>query len=96
MARSPRESEIIYQQFEVANSAVARMVDAFMAQIESMVGKLEPFFATYILERMLLILCHRMTRLIDNPRFAQHMGPETIKLSHAMADYRESRCVDRG
>ncbi|HYI31205.1 MAG TPA: hypothetical protein VD863_25460 [Bradyrhizobium sp.] len=79
-----------------ADSAVARMVDAFMARIGSMFGKLEPVYATYILERMLLILCHRMARLIDNPRFADHMAPATIKLCDAMADYRDSRCVDRG
>ena len=79
-----------------ADSAVARLVDAFMAQIESMFGKLEPVYATYILERMLLILCYRMTRLIDNPRFAEHRAPATIKLCDAMADYRDSRCLDSG
>ena len=78
-----------------ADSAVARMVDAFIARIESMFGKLEPVYATYILERMLLILCHRITKLLHDPRFAEHMGPETMKLSNAMADYRDSRCVDR-
>jgi hypothetical protein len=83
-------------QFDKADSAVARLVDAFMTRIEAMFGELEPAYATYILKRMLLILCHRMTRLLDDPRFAEHMGPETIKLSNAMADYRDSRCVDRG
>ena len=78
-------------QFDKADSAVARMVDAFMARTESMFGKLEPAYATYILERMLLILCHRMTRLIDNPNLAEHLGPATLKLSDAMADYRDSR-----
>ena len=79
-----------------ADTAVSRVVDAFMARIGSMFGKLEPVYATYILERMLLILCHRMIRLLDNPRFAEHMAPATMKLSNAMADYRDSRCVDRG
>ena len=43
---------------------------------------------------VLLILCHRMTKLLDDPRFAEHMGPATMKLSNAMADYRDSRFVD--
>jgi hypothetical protein len=84
------------RQFEQADAAVARLVYAFMTQVESMFGKWEPVASTYIVERMLLILCHRMTRLLDDPRFAQHMGPATMKLSNAMADYRDSRCVDRG
>lgn len=83
-------------QFDKADSAVARLVDAFMTQIELMFGKLEPVYATYIVERLLLILCHRMTKLLDDPRFAKHMGQATLKLSDAMADYRDSRCVDRG
>ena len=83
-------------QFDKADSAVARLVDVFMTRTEAMFGKLEPSYATYILERMLLILCHRLTKLLDDPRFEEHMAPETITLSHAMADYRHSRCVDRG
>jgi hypothetical protein len=81
-------------QFDKADSAVARLIDAFMTQIEAMFWKLEPSYATYILERLLLILCHRMTKLLDDPRFAEHMRPATMKLSNAMADYRDSRCVD--
>jgi hypothetical protein len=81
-------------QFDKADSAVARVVDAFMTRIELMFGKLEPVYATYILQRLLLILCHRMTKLLDDPRFAEHMRPATMKLSNAMADYRDSRCVD--
>ena len=38
-------------QFDKADSAVARLVDAFMTRIELMFGKLEPVYATYILER---------------------------------------------
>jgi hypothetical protein len=84
------------QLFGKADAAVERAVDAFMARIESMFGKWEPVASTYIVERMLLILCHRMTKLLDDPCFAEHMGPATLKLSNAMADYRDSRFVDRG
>ena len=38
-------------QFDKADSAVARVVDAFMTRIELMFWKLEPVYATYILER---------------------------------------------
>jgi hypothetical protein len=78
-----------------ADSAVSRLVDAFMTTIEVMFGKLEPVYATYVLERMLLILCHRMTKLLDDPRFAEQRGSATLKLADAMADYRDARCVDR-
>ena len=90
------ENGVLIPRRNTADSAVARVVDAFMTRIELMFRKLEPVYATYILERLLLILCHRMTKLLDDPRFAEHMGPATMKLSNAMADYRDSRCVDRG
>ena len=83
-------------QLDKADAAVAREVAAFMNRIEAMFGKWEEVERKYIVERMLLILCHRMTRLIDNPNLAEHLGPETIKLCDAMADYRDSRIVDRG
>ena len=51
-------------QFDKADSVIARFVDVFMTRTEAMFGKLEPAYATYILERLLLILCHRMTKLL--------------------------------
>jgi hypothetical protein len=83
-------------QLDKADAAVAREVAAFMNRIEAMFGKWEEVERKYIVERMLLILCYRMTKLLDNPNLAEHMGPATINLSNAMADYRDSRCVDRG
>jgi hypothetical protein len=37
----------------------------------------------------------RMTKLLDHPNLAERRGPATLRLSSAMADYRDSRCVDR-
>jgi hypothetical protein len=82
-------------QLDKADAAIAREVAAFMNRIEAMFGEWEEVERKYIVERLLLILCYRMTKLIDDPRFAEHMGQATMKLSEAMADYRDSRCVDR-
>jgi hypothetical protein len=47
------------KQFDKADAAIARAVAAFMNGIEAMFGKWEPVYSTYIVERMLLILCYR-------------------------------------
>jgi nucleotidyltransferase/DNA polymerase involved in DNA repair len=47
--------------------------------------------AQYILERMLLELCEELPMRIDT----QSTGPATVKLSNALADYRESPTVER-
>jgi hypothetical protein len=83
-------------QLDQADAAIEKEAAAFMIQIESMLGEWEPVASTYIVEGVLLKLCDRMTKLLDDPSFAEHMGPATMKLSDAMADYRDSRYVDRG
>ena len=47
--------------------------------------------ASVILESVLLALCEEMTRLIDDPDLANVMGEAMLKLSDALADYRDSR-----
>lgn len=54
-------------QLDKVDAAVAREVAAFMNRIEAMFGKWEEVERKYIVERMLLILCYRMTKLLDNP-----------------------------
>ena len=50
----------------------------------------------HIVERVLLALCDEMTKLIDHPDIAKHgMGTAMMKLSNALADYRDSRWEDR-
>jgi hypothetical protein len=40
-------------------------------------------------------LCDEMTKLIDDPDLANSMGPALVKLSNALADFRDSRWEDR-
>jgi hypothetical protein len=49
----------------------------------------------YIVERVLLMLCGEMTKLIDDPDLANSMGPALLKLSNALADFRDSRWEER-
>jgi hypothetical protein len=88
------------QQFEEANTAVKRAVAAFRSTIEGMLdksasGKWVAVAPSYILQCILLELCEEMTRLIDDPRVADLLGPAGIKLSNALADYRDSRPSER-
>jgi hypothetical protein len=83
------------QQFQAVDAAVEQAVTAFRAKIELMFGKWEAVAPSYIVERLLLALCEEMTKLIDHPDFADRAGPETLKLSNALADYRDARAVDR-
>jgi hypothetical protein len=88
------------QQFEEANTAVKRAVAAFRSTIEGMLdkcasGKWVAVAPSYILQCTLVELCEEMTRLIDDPRDADLLGPAGIKLSNALADYRDSRPSER-
>ena len=79
-----------------ADAAIEKEVAAFMNRIEALFGKWEKVEPKYIVESTLLTLCAEMTKLLDRPTLAEYMGPATLKLSNAMADYRDSRIVDRG
>jgi hypothetical protein len=69
---------------------------AFIGKIESMSGKWDAVAHQHIVERVLLALCDEMTKLIDHPDIAEHsMGTPMMKLSNALADYRDSRWEDR-
>ena len=69
---------------------------AFIGKIESMSGKWDAVAHQHIVERVLLALCDEMTKLIDHPDIAEHsMGTAMMKLSNALADYRDSRWEDR-
>ena len=49
-----------------------------------------------MIENLLLELCEEMTKLIDTPLLVDIMGPAVMKLSNAMADFRDSRNEERG
>jgi hypothetical protein len=84
------------RQFQQADAAVDKAVATFMSKIESMSGKWDAVAPAYVIERMLLVLCEEMTKLIDDPDLANIMGPAMVKLSNALADFRDSRWEDRG
>ena len=63
-----------------------------MVKVNSMsTGKWEAVAPAYIVERVLLELCKEMTRLIDDPGLADIMGPAMVRLSNALADFRDPR-----
>jgi hypothetical protein len=83
------------RQFQAADAAVDKAVATFMSKIESMSGKWDAVAPAYVIERVLLVLCEELTKLIDDPDLANIMGPATVKLSNALADFRDSRFEDR-
>ena len=84
------------QQFRAADAAVEQAVTALRNKIASiMVGTWEAVAPTYIRERFLMALCDEITKLIDDHDFAEGIGPEELKLSNALADYRDARAADR-
>src|SRR6478672_2990075 len=83
------------RQFQEADAAADKAIAAFIGKIESMSGKWDAVAPAYILERVLLGLCDEMTKLIDDPDLANSMEPALVKLSNALADFRDSRWEDR-
>jgi len=83
------------RQFQEADAVVDEAVAAFISKIDSMSGKWDAVAPAYTLERLLLGLCDEMTKLIDDPDLANSMGPALVKLSNALADFRDSRWEDR-
>jgi hypothetical protein len=84
------------RQFQQADAAVDKAVATFISKIESMSGNWDAVAPAYIAKRVLLSLCNEMTKLIDDPDLAHSMGPAMVKLSNALAEFRESRWEDRG
>ena len=60
-----------------------------------MMVRWEAVAPSYIAESVLLELCAELSRLTDDPVVRNHAGPATIKLSIALADYRDSRFEER-
>ena len=80
------------RQFQEADAALEGAVTTFMSEIEPMLGKWEAVAPAYIVERLMLALCTEMSKLIDESKIE---GPETLKLSNALADYRDTRWEER-
>ena len=80
------------QQFREADIAIERAVATFMSAIDHMMKRWDNVTTQYILEHVLLELCEELPMRIDT----HSTGPATVKLSNALADYRESPAVERG
>ena len=62
----------------------------------SMSGKWDDVAGDYIIEGVILRLCDEIAKLIDQPDFAKHnMSPAMMKLSNALADFRDARWEER-
>jgi hypothetical protein len=83
------------RQFQEADAAVDKAVVAFISKIKSISGKWDAVAPAYIAQRVLLVLCDKMTKLIDDPELTNSMGPAMLKLSNALANYRDSRWEER-
>ena len=84
------------RQFQAARAAVERAVAACMSKIEQTDGRWEAVARDYIVQRALLALCDGMIRLADDPKLMIFPpGPATLRLSNALADYRDSQMTER-
>ncbi|TMJ57891.1 MAG: hypothetical protein E6G79_11175 [Alphaproteobacteria bacterium] len=83
------------RKFQEADATVDQAVAAFISKIKSISGKWDDVAPVYIVERALLELCDELTKLIDDPGIADSIGPATLELSNALANYRDSRGVAR-
>jgi hypothetical protein len=82
------------RQFQEAEAAVEQAIAAFRSKIKSvMPGKWEAVAPAYLRARLLVGLCKEMAKLIDDPDLG--IGPAELKLSNALADYRDARAGDR-
>jgi hypothetical protein len=81
------------RQFDAADAATEKAVTAFMGKIEQLLGRWEAVSPAYIVERTLLALCDDVAKLVDKDH--PTAGPATIKLSNALADFRDSLAVER-
>ena len=79
--------------FTVAGAAVTLAVTQFVNKIDSFFGKWEGVAPSHIVESLLLQLCAEVTEMADELK--GEVGPATLKLLDALAEYRESRPEDR-
>jgi hypothetical protein len=82
------------RQFEQADAAATRAVTTFVSAIDRMMGRWEDVAPQDILEHVLLLLCDELTKRIDRDCLSP-LDDATLKLSNALADYRDSRWEER-
>jgi hypothetical protein len=79
------------RQFDKADAAVDQAGATFIGKVESMRWRWQAVSSQYIVERVALALCDEIVKLIDDPNFAGSTSSEMLKLSNALADFRDSR-----
>jgi hypothetical protein len=85
------------RQFREADAAIKSTVGTLINSIKQMMGRWESVAPTYIVQSVLLGLSEELPKLIDDPVLADRiLGSEELKLSTALADYRESHREKRG
>jgi len=85
----------IDRQFQKADAAIERAVADFMGKIDKMIGRWEAVAPSYIVERTLLAMPTELAKLIDDPTLADLASPASLKLSKALADFRDSQASER-
>lgn len=74
-------------QFKEANADIERAIVRFITAIERTMVRRDSAAPTYVAQVMLKGLCEELTKLIDNDGLV--IGSAEIKLSNALADYRD-------
>jgi hypothetical protein len=78
---------------DAAQAAIKRAVAAFIRSIDRIEERHDAMSFQLIEEWVLLELCEVLTKRIDGNK--TQMPEALLKLSNAMADYRDSRWADR-
>jgi hypothetical protein len=82
------------RQFQQADLAIESTVARFVSAVDRMMGRWDNVGPTYIFDRVLVELCEELTKRMDKEPTAIR-GPAALKLSNAMADYRDSPVTER-
>ena len=87
------------EQFRAAEAAVQQAVSAYRRRLENIfdqcAGEWPGVAPSHIVQVALLKLCDEMILLADDPRLVDLVGPATLKLSNALADFRDSEWFER-
>jgi hypothetical protein len=85
----------IDRDYHKADAAIERAVTDFVGTIDKLMGRWETVAPSYIVERMLLAMSDELAKLIDDPILADLAGPAQLRLSNALADFRDSLATER-
>jgi hypothetical protein len=73
---------------------MAYQAGLFVSKVDKLIETRQHIFAEHIIVRGLMVrLCDEMSKLVDAK--VKFPGPETLKLSNALADYRGAEDLER-